>query len=64
MSAQKDAIKETGQGDMLLPLDQDDTSSDEVENKNQSLKKKKKMKFKHFFSKSNLHPFDEIEWEK
>ncbi|UCF65974.1 MAG: vitamin B12-dependent ribonucleotide reductase [bacterium] len=49
---------------MLLPLDQDNTYSDEVDNKTRNSKKKLKMKFKNFFSKTDIHPFDEIEWEK
>ena len=63
MAVQNDTGKKTGNGDMLLPLDRDETSSDEFDNTGQSSKRKKKMKFKNFFSKPNLHPFDEIEWE-
>jgi ribonucleoside-diphosphate reductase alpha chain len=64
MAVQNDTGKKTGNDDMFFPLEQGEYSSDEFENKGQSFKRKKKMKFKHFFSKPNLHPFEEIEWER
>ena len=64
MAVQNDTGKKSGNGDMLLPLEQEESSSDEFKNESQSSKRKQKMKFKHFFSKSDLHPFEEIKWER
>lgn len=64
MSVINDTEIKTGNGDLLLPLQQDETSSDESDTSAQKSKRKKKLKFNHIFSKSGLHPFEEIEWEK
>jgi ribonucleoside-diphosphate reductase alpha chain len=50
--------------EMELPLTESEAPTELVSDKNQkSDQAGKKMKFKHYFSKPSIHPFDQIEWE-
>lgn len=65
MSVQKDTMKTAEVADLQLPLnsnpsDREDQNRGKVAGKE---KNKKKMKFEFFFSKPDIHPFEEIEWE-
>ncbi len=66
MPVRKATIKGTSNNEMLLPLNTENFSVKPKQNRGKSsIKKKKtqKMRFEKYFSKLNVHPFDEINWE-
>jgi ribonucleoside-diphosphate reductase alpha chain len=66
MAVQKDTMKVVDKDDLLFPFSIDNSSEKEDQNLEQAPgkeKTKKKMKFHYYFSKSDIHPFDEIKWE-
>lgn len=66
MPSQKDTNQDAGKDETLFSLDLENSISESDggdESSDAKRKKIKKMTFKHFFSKPDVHPFDEIEWE-
>ncbi len=65
--AEKKATKDSADNDeMLFPLENENDPSEPGEQKVKDAKEKSedvKMKFDHYFSHPEIHPFDEIEWE-
>jgi len=66
MSKKKSPTQPDFKGDLLFPLKEEKGSanSDQVKSdKKSSRRTSRKMRFEHFFSKPDIHPFDEFEWE-
>ena len=58
---------DVGGEEMLFPNNKDKTveiSSETVQKKDKNKRRSKKLKFDHYFSSAENHPFDEIDWEK
>jgi len=66
MSKKKSPTQPDFKDDLLFPLKEEKGSAnlDQVKSdKKSSRRTSRKMRFEHFFSKPDIHPFDEFEWE-
>ncbi len=67
MASHKERNNSSGNLDMFLPLENDQPEVNQIPAKKSSSRKSnagKRMRFEHCFSKPDIHPFDEITWEK
>ena len=66
MAVQKDTMKVADRDELQLPLNNNSSPKEDHDKEQVPGKEKtrKKMKFDYYFSNPDIHPFDEIKWEK